>query len=159
MGVRHHLYPHKGWLVYLTVILDLFNRQVVGWSMSERLMAITTTIPAVIDAYHRQGPSEGLMFHSDRGVQFACNDFRAKLTEYKMIQSMSGKGNCYDNAVTESFFATLKKELVHHKKYENKQQAKQSIFEYIEVFYNRQRLHSELKNMTPIEFAEIKKID
>ena len=145
-----------GWL-YLTVIMDLFNRQIVGWSMSHRLTANTTTIPALIDAWQRQQPSEGLIFHSDRGVQYACHDFRNKLSEYRMIQSMSGKGNCYDNAVAESFFHTLKTELVYFEKYETKEQAKQSIFEYIEVFYNRQRLHSALGYQTPVEFAELKK--
>ena len=146
-----------GWL-YLTVILDLFNRQIVGWSMSRRLTAHTTTIPALVDAWQRQRPSEGLIFHSDRGVQFACHNFRNKLSEYKMIQSMSGKGNCYDNAVCESFFHTLKTELVYFEKYENRDQAKQSIFEYIEVFYNQQRLHSALGYKTPVEFAKLKKV-
>ncbi len=146
-----------GWL-YLTVILDLFNRQIVGWSMSQRLTANTTTIPALIDAWQRQQPSAGLIFHSDRGVQFACHDFRNKLSEYKMIQSMSGKGNCYDNAVCESFFYTLKTELVFFEKYETREQATQSIFEYIEVFYNHQRLHSTLGYRTPVEYAEFKKV-
>ena len=146
-----------GWL-YLTVIMDLFNRQIVGWSMSHRLTANTTTIPALIDAWQRQQPSEGLIFHSDRGVQYACHDFRNKLSEYKMIQSMSGKGNCYDNAVAESFFHTLKTELVYFEKYETKEQAKQSIFEYIEVFYNRQRLHSALGYQTPAEYAKLKNV-
>lgn len=145
-----------GWL-YLTVILDLFNRQVVGWSISSRLTAITTTIPALIHAFQRQRPCIGLIYHSDRGVQYACHEFRNKLAEYKMIQSMSGKGNCYDNAVAESFFHTLKTELVYFEKYETKEQATQSIFEYIEVFYNRQRLHSALDYKTPVEFAEFKK--
>ena len=145
-----------GWL-YLTVILDLFNRQIVGWSMSHRLTANTTTIPALIDAWQRQQPSEGLIFHSDRGVQYACHEFRKKLSEYKMIQSMSGKGNCYDNAVTESFFHTLKTELVYFEKYETREQAKQSLFEYIEVFYNHQRLHSALGYQTPVEYAKFQR--
>lgn len=146
----------EGWL-YLTVILDLYNRQIVGWSMSHRLTANTTTIPALIDAFQRQRPDVGLIFHSDRGVQYACHEFRNKLADYKMIQSMSGKGNCYDNAVAESFFHTLKTELVYFEKYKTKQQAKQSIFEYIEVFYNRERLHSALGYKTPTEYAEFKK--
>lgn len=146
-----------GWL-YLTVILDLFNRQIVGWSMSRRLTADTTTIPALIDAWQRQQPSDGVIFHSDRGVQFACKNFRNKLSGYKMIQSMSGKGNCYDNAVCESFFHTLKTELVYFEKYETRDQARQSIFEYIEVFYNHQRLHSALGYKTPVEFAKLKNV-
>jgi transposase InsO family protein len=146
-----------GWL-YLTVIMDLFNRQIVGWSMSHRLTAITTTIPALKHAIMRQQPPEGLIFHSDRGVQYACHDFRKKLANDNIKQSMSSKGNCYDNAVSESFFHTLKTEQVYFEKYETKEQAKQSIFEYIEVFYNRQRIHSALDYKTPIEFARLKKI-
>lgn len=145
-----------GWL-YLTVILDLFNRQVVGWSMNHRLTANKTTIPALINAWQRQQPSEGLIFHSDRGVQHACHDFRKKLSEYKMIQSMSSKGNCYDNAYVESFFHTLKTELVYFEKYETRAHAKQSIFEYIEIFYNHQRLHSALGYQTPVEYAEFQR--
>ena len=101
----------QGWL-YLTVILDLFNRKIVGWSMSERLTANTTTIPAFIQAVKQYQPLPGLIFHSDRGVQYACNDYCELLESFKVIQSMSGKGNCYDNAVAESFFHTLKTELV-----------------------------------------------
>lgn len=145
-----------GWL-YLTIVLDLFNRQIVGWSLSQRLTAITTTIPALNDAFQRQRPDAGLIFHSDRGVQYACHEFRNKLAEYHMIQSMSGKGNCYDNAVAESFFHTLKTELVYFEQYETKEQARQSIFEYIEVFYNRQRLHSALDYQTPVDYAVLKK--
>ena len=145
-----------GWL-YLTVIMDLFNRQIIGWSMSDRLTAATTTIPALMDAYRRQKPFAGVIFHSDRGVQYACHDFRNNLAEYKMIQSMSGKGNCYDNAVTESFFHTLKTEHVYFEKYQTREQAKHSVFEYIEVFYNRLRKHSFLGYKTPVKFAEIKK--
>jgi len=151
-----YIWTMAGWL-YLTVVLDLFNRQVVGWSLSQRLTAITTTIPALNDAFRRQRPDAGLIFHSDRGVQYACHDFRNKLADYQMTQSMSGKGNCYDNAVAESFFHTLKTELVYFEKYETKEQARQSIFEYIEVFYNRQRLHSTLDYHTPAEYAVLKK--
>jgi len=143
-----------GWL-YLTIVLDLFNRQIVGWSISHRLTAITTTIPAIVDAFHRQHPTADLIFHSDRGVQYACHDFRTKLAEYHMIQSMSGKGNCYANAVAESFFHTLKTELVYFETYYTREQAKLSIFEYIEVFYNRERLHSTLGDKTPVKFANL----
>jgi transposase InsO family protein len=146
-----------GW-VYLTVIIDLFNRQVVGWSMSRRLTAETTTIPALIDARQRQQPPEGLIFHSDRGVQYAAQDFRKKLSKFKMVQSMSGKGNCYDNAVAESFFKTLKTELVYFNKYKTREQARLSIFKYIEIFYNRQRMHSALGYKSPVEFLELKKV-
>jgi len=143
-----------GWL-YLTVVLDVFNRQIVGWSMSNRLTASTTTIPALLDAYKRQRPTEGLVFHSDRGVQYASSAFRKQLSKYSFIQSMSR--SCYENAIVESFFHTLKTELVYFETYETREQAKQSIFEYIEVFYNRQRIHSALGYESPIEFAELKK--
>jgi len=144
-----------GWL-YLTVVQDLFNRQIVGWSMSYGLMATQTTILALKMAYDRYRPAPGLIFHSDRGVQYACEDFREQLIEYQMIQSMSGKGNCYDNAVTESFFSTLKKEHVYHCCYKTRLQAKQSIFYYIEIFYNRIRKHSTLEYRSPVEFAKLK---
>jgi len=141
----------EGWL-YLTVIQDLFNREIVGWAMSSRLTAATTTIPAFIQVCSRQMPESGLIFHSDRGVQYACDSFRELLSKNKMVQSMSAKGNCYDNAVTESFFHTRKTELTHHEKYESRAQVRQSIFEYIELFFNRERKHSTLGDKTPIEY-------
>ena len=146
----------EGWL-YLTAILDLFNRQVVGWSISNRLTASTTTLPALERAYNRFRPSSGLIFHSDRGVQYACHNFREKINVYKMIQSMSGKGNCYDNAVTESLFSTIKKELIYRFSFKTRLQAKSAIFEYIEVFYNRIRKHSFLGNVPPAFFNLKKK--
>ncbi len=148
-----YIWTMAGWL-YLTVILDLFNRQVVGWSLSHRLTASTTTVAALDNAVKRHRPPAGLIFHSDQGVQYACEVFRDKLSEYKMIQNMSGKGNCYDNAVVESFFHTLKTELVYFEKYITREQARLSIFEYIEVFYNRQRLHSVLGYQTPAGFGK-----
>jgi transposase InsO family protein len=151
-----YLYTREGWL-YLTVIEDLFNREIVGWSMSQRLTAETTTLPALLQACDRQKPEKGLIFHSDRGIQYACGSFRKQLSRNKMIQSMSRKGNCYDNAVTESFFHTLKTELIHHENYETRLQARQSVFEYIEAFYNRERLHSYLDYHTPEEFKNRKR--
>ena len=150
-----YLYTREGWL-YLTVIIDLFNREVVGWSMSNRLTAKTTTIAALKQAIGRQRPLPGLIFHSDQGVQFAAVDFRQILLKNGMIQSMSSKGNCYDNAVAESFFHTLKTELVHHERYETRFQARRSVFEYIEMFYNRDRLHSALNYQSPLEFKELR---
>lgn len=147
----------EGWL-YLTVVQDLFNRQIVGWSMSHGLRAVQTTIPALNMAYNRYKPITSLIFHSDRGVQYACKDFREQLSKYQMIQSMTGKGNCYDNAVTESFFSTLKKEHVYHCRYKTRFQAKQSIFHYIEVFYNRVRKHSTLGYRSPVEFIKLKNV-
>jgi putative transposase len=144
----------EGWL-YLTVIIELFNRQIVGWAMSHSLRASETTIPALEQACNRVHPVPGLILHSDRGVQYACNDFREQVAIFQMIQSMSGKGNCYDNAVAESFFSTLKKELVYHRKYKTRWEARQSIFEYIETFYNRKRKHSFLGNMSPEQFMKL----
>ena len=150
-----YIRTYEGWL-YLTVILDLFNREVVGWSVSPRLTAETTSVAALEQACGRQRPDPNLIFHSDKGIQFAAVEFRKVLSRNKMIQSMSGKGNCYDNAVAESFFHTLKTELVHHEIYETRNQAKRSVLEYIEFFYNRIRLHSALDYQTPIEFKELR---
>lgn len=146
----------EGWL-YLTVILDLFNREIVGWAMSDRLKASETTLPALRAACMRYRPLPGLIFHSDRGVQYACENFRELISGNKMLQSMSGTGDCYDNAVTESFFATLKKELVYRRRYKTRWQARQSIFQYIETFYNRIRKHSTLGYMSPVQFKESRK--
>lgn len=143
----------EGWL-YLTIILDLYSRKTVGWSMSDRLTANTTTIPAFIQAVKRYQPP-GLIFHSDRGIQSACDDFRGLVNKFNVIQSMSGKGNCYDNAVAESFFHTLKTELVYHQTYQTRFQAKDSLFEYIEVFCNRFRKHSAPGYKTPEQFEQL----
>ena len=145
----------EGWL-YLTVIIDLYNRMIIGWAMSKSMRASETTIPALKQACSCFHPAPGLIFHSDRGIQYACNDFREQLFTFNMIQSMSAKGNCWDNAVAESFFSTLKKELVYRHSYNTRWEARQSIFEYIETFYNRTRKHSYLGNKSPIQFMEMK---
>ena len=123
----------EGWL-YLTVVPDVFNRRIVGWSMSSLLTTLETTLPAIQMAYRRYKPNPESIFHSDRGVQKACDVFREQLNQYQMLQSMSGKGNCYDNAITESFFSTLKKELVYHHNFKTCQEASLMIFQYIEMF-------------------------
>jgi putative transposase len=146
----------EGWL-YLTVIKDLFNRAIIGWSMSNSMKASETTISALKQACSRFHPSPGLIFHSDRGVQYASENFREQLSKYNIIQSMSGKGNCYDNAPAESFFGTLKKELVYHSNYRTRWAARQSIFEYIEIFYNRKRKHSSLGYLSPEQFIKLRK--
>jgi len=142
----------EGW-PYLAVFLDLFSRQVVGWAMSAWM-----TADLVINALHmarwRRRPGKGLLVHSDRGSQYASGRFQALLKEQGYICSMSRKGNCWDNAPAESFFHTLKTELIHHRRFETREQAKQEIFEYIEVFYNRQRKHSTLGYRTPVEFDQ-----
>ncbi len=152
-----YIRTHEGW-IYLTVIMDLFNRQIVGWSMSDRLTASKTTIPALLQATKHFKPASGLIFHSDRGVQFACKKFRNELNKVKMRQSMGGKGNCYDNAIVESFFHTLKTEWIYFNCYQTIFHARQSIFEYIEIYYNRKRRHSSLGYKTPVEFAQFKKV-
>ena len=153
-GVSDLLLPYvwtsEGWL-YLAVILDLFSRQVVGWAMSDRLTA-GFVVKALYQAIGRRHPSSGCILHSDRGIQYASTDFRDVLSAYGFIQSMSRKGNCYDNAVAESFFHTLKTEHVYDYRYETRAEARQSIFDYIEMFYNRQRRHSALGYRSPVSF-------
>lgn len=140
----------EGWL-YLAGVLDLCTKTAVGWSMGSSLEK-RLVIDALGMAYLRRRPSEGLLHHSDRGCQYASMEYRDLAEEYGMQMSMSRKGNCWDNAPMESFFGTLKKELVHHKKYRSREEARRDIFEYIEVFYNRQRLHSSLGYKSPAEF-------
>jgi putative transposase len=141
---------HEGWL-YLAAILDLCSRKVVGWSMSDSL-ATPLVIDALSMALARRCPSVGLLHHSDRGCQYASLEYRSALAERGIEPSMSRKGNCWDNAVAESFFASLKKELVHEANFATRAEARGAIFEYIEVFYNRERLHSTIGYVTPEEF-------
>ena len=142
----------EGWL-YLAVVEDLFTRKIVGWSMADH-MESRLVVDALEMAVQRELPGEGLVAHSDRGVQYASEHYQELLKKHDITCSMSRKGNCWDNAPTESFFATLKKELVHHETYRTHAQARQSLFEYIEVFYNRQRSHSALGYKSPAQFAE-----
>ena len=142
-----YLATRTGWL-YLTVIIDLFSRMVVGWALSSSL-GHEMVVVALKRAIQRRRPAKGLIFHSDRGVQYACSDFRKQLDKHEFIQSMSRKGDCWDNAVAESFFGIMKCELVYHERYEDHQDTLHSIFEYIEVFYNRQRRHARLGNLSP----------
>jgi len=145
-----YIYTQEGWL-YLAVILDLCSRKVVGWSMGHRITK-DLTIKALRQAMSRRGIRAGLLLHSDRGSQYACHDYVHLVKENSFIQSMSGKGNCYDNAVIESFFKTLKMELVYWEQYVTRDQARKSIFEYIECYYNTKRMHSSLDYMSPQEF-------
>ena len=140
----------EGWL-YLAAVIDLFTRKVVGWSMSERIDS-RLAVDALEMAVSRQLPDAGLIAHSDRGVQYASEHYQRTLTTHGIECSMSRRGDCWDNAPAESFFATLKKELVHHEVYETRSEARTSLFEYIEVFYNRQRLHSSLGYVSPTDF-------
>jgi len=133
---------------YLTVFIDLFSRAVVGWDLSDSL-ASDSTIHAFQKAIMRRRPAPGLMIHSDRGIQYASFSFRTVLEKHGFIQSMSRKGNCWDNAVAESFFASLKTQLIHHVKFRDKLEAEHSLFNYIEVYFNRQRKHSTNGYKTP----------
>jgi len=140
----------EGWL-FLAVVIDLFSRQVVGWSMSDR-MTTEMVLSSLRMAYFKRKPGKGTIFHSDRGSQYCAHDFRASLAAYGMIQSQSRKGNCWDNSPTESFFHTLKTEMVHHEVFETRSEAISKIFEWIEVFYNRQRIHSTLNYQSPVDY-------
>ena len=137
--------------LYVACVLDLCSRKVVGWAMADHLRA-ELCLDALAMAVLRRKPHPGVLHHSDRGVQYACGEYRRRLEEYGMVCSMSRKGNCYDNAAMESFMGTLKTELVYHESYATRQEAKASIFEYIEVFYNRKRLHSSLGYLSPEAF-------
>ena len=149
-GDISYVWTQEGWL-YLAVVLDLFSRTVIGWAMGPRLTADLATT-ALTMALWRRKPKPGLLHHSDRGVQYASGDYQARLAGAGIRCSMSRKGNCWDNACVESFFGTLKKELVHDRHYLTREEAQQDIFEYIEVFYNRQRRHSTLGYRSPAEF-------
>jgi putative transposase len=140
----------EGWL-YLSGVMDLCSRKIVGWSMAEHLR-MDLVGDAMKMAIARRSPGQGLLHHSDRGVQYASEDYRHLLKEQQMEVSMSGRGDCWDNAPMESFWGTLKTELVHHEHYATREQARQSIFEYIEVFYNRKRIHSSLGYLSPEQF-------
>lgn len=142
----------KGWL-YLTTIMDLYDRQIIGWSLSTRLYTRQTVIPAWRMAIGKRKITQSMLFHSDRGIQYASRAFRNVLMKSSsfITQSMSRKGNCWDNAVAESFFKTLKTELVYGNKFESIEEAKSRIFEWIEVWYNKKRLHSSLGYKTPYE--------
>ena len=140
----------EGWL-YLATELDLYSRRIVGWARSDR-MTSDLVIGALAMAVERRGPSAGLIHHSDRGSQYASRSFQKLLAAHGMVCSMSRKADVYDNAVMESFYGTLKTELMHLARYTTRQEAKQTIFEWIEVFYNRQRLHSSLGYKAPADF-------
>jgi putative transposase len=147
-----YIWTREGWL-YLAVVVDLFSRRVVGWSMAstlERALVVTALKMAIMT----RNPDQGLTHHSDRGSQYASSDYQKLLQQKGIVVSMSRRGNCYDNAPTESWFATLKRELVHRRNYATQAEARQDIFEYIEVWYNRQRKHSAIGYMSPIEYEQ-----
>lgn len=145
-----YLWTEEGWL-FLAVVIDLYSRKVVGWSMAEHLRSELAE-DALSMALARRKPAGKLLHHSDRGVQYACRSYRELLAEHGIQASMSRRGNCYDNAVTESFFASLKKECVYRETYKTRNEARLSVFEWMEAFYNRQRRHSSLGYLSPEAF-------
>ena len=143
---------HAGWL-YLAILLDLFSRKVIGWSMSNNNNGQLVKDALDMAVQHRQ-PDKGLVHHTDRGSTYAMKSYRDALRQYGMISSMNRKGDCWDNAVAESFFGNLKNELIYWHSFKTREAARAAIFDYIEVFYNRQRLHQTLKYQTPEQFEK-----
>ena len=150
VGDITYIWTDEGWL-YLATVIDLFSRKVVGWAMDKRMTSALVN-KALLMAIWSRKPKPGLIWHTDRGSQYASNSHRKILKQHGIKQSMSRKGDCWDNAIAESFFGTLKTELVHHEKFKTRAQAKQAIFEYIEVFYNRKRRHTANEYLSPAEF-------
>jgi len=145
-----YLWTGEGWL-YLAVVLDLFSRRIVGWCIQPCLDR-SLVVNALRAALGQRRPEAGLLHHSDRGSQYASTDFQARLEAKGILCSMSRRGNCWDNAPVESFFGTLKQELINRCRFVTRQQARQQVFEYIEAWYNRQRRHSSLGYISPAEF-------
>jgi len=156
VGDITYIRTQQGWL-YLAVVIDLFSRKVLGWSMDDN-METPLVNNALQMALHNRKPQSQLIWHTDRGSQYASESHRELLAEHDILQSMSRKGDCWDNAVSESFFHSLKTELVHHERFKTRAEANQAIFEYIEVFYNRQRLHSTNGYMSPVNY-ELKMLE
>ena len=144
----------SGWL-YLAVMIDLHTRLVVGWSMKDRPNQELVN-EALMMAVEQRRPKPGLIHHSDQGILYSSGQLYSVAEKYGMLRSMSGKGNCYDNAVAESFFSSLKNELVHHRDYQTRDEARTEIFEYIELFYNRKRLHQSLNYQPPMKYKSVK---
>jgi putative transposase len=145
-----YLACEEGW-EYLATVMDLGTRRIVGWAMQSSLER-SLTLKALDMAITQRRPAPGLIHHSDRGVQYACGDYQTALKEHRMVPSMSRKGDCWDNAPKESFFSTLKSELGLHRLRPSREEVHRKVFEYIEVFYNRQRLHSSLRYLSPAEY-------
>jgi len=150
MGERYYVCLDEGWL-YLAIVLDLYSRKVIGWSISERMTA-RLTCDALRMALLRRGYPRGVIAHSDRGSQYCAKEYRALLSENGLHCSMSARGDCFDNAAMESWNHSLKVEAVHGERFVTRTQAKKQLFEYIEVYYNRQRLHSTLDYLSPEQF-------
>lgn len=138
-------------MMYLACVMDLFSRMIVGWALASR-MTVELVNQALDAAYKNRHPEPGLIHHSDRGSQYASHEYREKLKQYGMIQSMSRKGNCYDNACIESYHGILKREMVYQTRFATRQEARQAIFWFIEFWYNRKRIHSTLNYTSPVRF-------
>lgn len=145
-----YIQTKEGWL-YLAGILDLYSRKLVGWAMSENIDTALVLQALAMALLHRTPPAN-LIVHSDRGVQYASTDYRAALAQAQLLPSMSRKGNCYDNATMESFWSSLKNELVYRTEFTTHREARAQLFDYIESFYNRQRAHSALNHLSPVDF-------
>jgi transposase InsO family protein len=156
VGDITYIWTNEGWF-YLATVIDLFSRKIVGWSMADN-MKTQLVNDALQMAIWQRKPPKNLIWHTDRGSQYASKAHRALLKTHKIQQSMSRKGDCWDNAVAESFFHTLKTELVYHERYKTREQARSSIFEYVEVFYNRKRRHSANSSMSPANFETYRKV-
>ena len=148
-----YINTEEGWL-YLAAVIDIYSRKVIGWQLDKR-MSSELVEKALQNALMDRRVEKGIIFHSDQGIQYASESFRKILKANGFIQSMSRKGNCYDNAITETFFHTLKTELTSRTKYRTREEARKSIFEYIEIFYNRARLHSAIGYRPPVEYEKL----
>lgn len=156
VGDISYIWTDEGWL-YLAVIIDLYSRAVIGWSI-QSTMSKNIVCDALMMALWRRGFPKGVLFHSDRGSQYCSDDYQNILSTYELICSMSRKGNCWDNSVAESFFHTIKTELIYNERYNTREMAKQSIFHYIEMYYNRIRRHSAIGLISPEKFENQYKI-
>lgn len=147
-----YIRTHEGWL-YLAVVLDLFSRQVIGWSMRSRIDS-ELAINALLMAVWPRNPTAPVIVHSDQGCQYSSHDWQAFLKAHGLVASMSRRGNCYDNAVAESFFQLLKRERIRRKTYLDREEARRDVFNYIEMFYNPKRRHSYANDVSPVEFEK-----
>lgn len=154
VGDMTFIRTRQGWL-HLAILLDLFSRRVVGWSMSER-PDLALVLNALNMALEQRQPKRGLIHHTDQGTIYAARAYRERMQEQGLMPSMSAKGNAYDNAVAESFFGNLKNELVHHSDFESRDAARAAIFDYIELFYNRSRMHQSLGYVSPVRFEQMR---
>lgn len=156
MGDRHHLHPNPGGLAYLAVVIDLFSRRVIGWSLQSR-QTIDVVLQALLMAVWRRKPKNKALVHSDQGSQFTSMDWAAFLKHHNLEHSMSRRGNCHDNAVAESFFNLLKREWIRRRTYRTCEEARQDVFNYIEMFYNPKRKHVRNGMLSPVDFERQQK--